>query len=308
MSVPSPASRPPKSLALERYRRRRRPALQGRGGGAVVERVVAGSADDGEPRGGSGQSLAAIGKPAQGFDIRGRQCEGGKRGAHLVIARRNRLQDRIAGIVDDEDIVAQAARHRVGAALAVEQVVAAAAGEGVRSETAGQSVGAETSEDREASVMFCEAVEAEAFIGSERGRIDGKQPAGRDVRLDTGQDVIVRGQARPAIKRAGSGKQLKSLDSDERIGPEGQAGGIIALQDKRVDTGAAVRLVLGSHRRAEIEDVVAAIADRLVRAAVEKPSVSPAEPPATTLSSELPRRFWATAAVPVRFSTLAASV
>src|SRR5262249_38393181 len=62
-------------------------------------------------------------------------------GADLVGAATAAFGDHVAGRVDDVDVVAGAAHHRVVACAAVEEVVAGAAIEGVVAVAAGERVG-----------------------------------------------------------------------------------------------------------------------------------------------------------------------
>ena len=83
----------------------------------VVERVA-----------GAGEAAAA--GEAQLLDI-GAERISGERGADLVGALARILDHAVADIVDEIDVVAGAAAHRVGAGAAVELVVAAMAVQGV---------------------------------------------------------------------------------------------------------------------------------------------------------------------------------
>ena len=90
------------------------------GAGAAIDEIVAAIAID-DVRRGVAVALQ-VGAPLhhQGFHIR-RQSEMGAR-EHRVRSLAGVLDHRIAGIVDEVDIVAGAAEHRIGAGAAVEQV------------------------------------------------------------------------------------------------------------------------------------------------------------------------------------------
>ena len=105
-------------------------AAHGVGAGAAVEEVVAGIAED---RVGQAVAVALqVGAALQDqvFHVRRQREVGGRE--DRVVALAGALDHRVAGIVDEIDVVAGTAAHGVGAGAAVEQIVAGVAEERVR--------------------------------------------------------------------------------------------------------------------------------------------------------------------------------
>ena len=120
----------------------------------VVQRIVA---DALRARRGAGEVLDEVGKDKD--RALGRSLAA-KAGADLVDAGAVQLDDHVAEIVDDIDVVAAAARHRVGARAAVDQIVVAVAGQRLVGRAAGEVLDIGEAGDAEGGEVGADLVEA----------------------------------------------------------------------------------------------------------------------------------------------------
>ena len=105
------------------------PARHGVGAGAAVEDVVAGVAGEAVGQGIAGAVEVGGAGERQVLEVGAERI--GDRGQHRVGAFAGVLDHHVADIVDHVGVVAEPARHGVGAGAAVEDVVAGIAGEAV---------------------------------------------------------------------------------------------------------------------------------------------------------------------------------